>query len=146
MVFIFDENYSPKLAEGLHLLEQGNTKNKPVVEIWHILSLAKELGINPENPDSSYMDEEVIKIAGQKKGIILTQDKDFKRIKHLYPLFRDYKVGVVFFKTSKGSIGYWEIITSFIKGWNGLKKQIQQDATPFCYCVTEKGVTKMQFK
>jgi predicted nuclease of predicted toxin-antitoxin system len=145
MVFIFDENYSPKLAHGLNLLEQGNTKHKPIAEIWHILDLAKSLEMTPEN-GQSFMDEEVVQIAGMVGGIILTQDKDFRRIKHLFPLFAEHHVGVIFFKTPKGPISYWDIITSFIKEWNKLKSKIQSDSPPFCYCVsTQQGIQKLNF-
>lgn len=42
MVFIFDENYSHRLAEGLYHLEHGNRNNKPA-EVWDIKTLAKHL-------------------------------------------------------------------------------------------------------
>ena len=73
MIFIFDENYSPKLAAGLHLLEQGNLKSDNHAEITHIVTLAGKYGTE---------DEQLIKIAGNKKAIIVTQDTDIKKIKH----------------------------------------------------------------
>lgn len=145
MVIIFDENYSPKLADGIRLLEQGNTKNKPIAEVWHILALAESLNLKPKS-SSSYMDEEVIEIAGKKRGIIITQDNDFRRIKHLHQLYKDHKVGVIFFQTPKGKISYWDIVKVFVQNWNELKTIIQKEDTPFCFNVKSRGgISRLDF-
>lgn len=35
MKFIFDENFSHRLAQGLSLIEQGNLKSKTQTEVTH---------------------------------------------------------------------------------------------------------------
>lgn len=146
MVYVFDENYSPLLADALSLLEKGNIgKGKHVAEVYHILKLAQELGISPINAYRSYSDEEVIEIAGKKKGIIFTQDSDFKRIKHLYGLYKQHKVGVVYFNTVLENKGYWNMVTYMVSRWNDLKSILVSETPPFCYHVNRQGIHPFPF-
>ncbi|HEX7415505.1 MAG TPA: DUF5615 family PIN-like protein [Bacteroidia bacterium] len=146
MVFVFDENYSYKLVEGLRNLELGNKHSKPA-EIWHILELAKHLKITPKSniPNSSFSDEEVIIIAGKQKGIVITQDKDFRNIKHKGHLYKEHNVGVIFFKTVIDTRGYWGMVTSIINKWYELKQKAEHASKPFCFFVDHKGIKPNDF-
>jgi hypothetical protein len=145
MVFVFDENISYKVAEALSLLEQGDKTTKFTAEVWHILRLAEELKVQKENPKESYKDPEVIKIAGMKKAIIVTQDDDFKRIKQYYSLYKEHNVGVVFFKTVVDSRGYWNMINFFISKWPQLKELVRDKKTPFCFIISKHGISEQHF-
>ncbi len=146
MVYVFDENYSPLLADALDLLERGNVgKGKHVAEVWHILKLAQDLNIKPSNSGKSFTDEEVIQIVGRKKGIIFTQDGDFKRIKHFGHLYKQHNVGVVYFNTVLENRGYWNMVTYMISKWNDLKTILQNESPPFCYHVNRQGIHNYPF-
>lgn len=136
MLFIFDENFSPKLSEGLHLLEQGNRKSENIASVTHIVTLAGKYGT---------ADDKVIEIAGANKGIIVTQDNDFRRMKHKYPLYNQHKVGVIFFQSYKDSKGYWNMIKSVITQWVEIKNVIQDETPPFAYKVNRYGIEKLHF-
>jgi len=135
MLFIFDENYSYKLAQGLKLIEQGNLKSAIQVDITHIKLLSLE----------GASDEDIIEAAGKKDGIIITMDKDFKHIKHYYQLYKQHNVGVVIFRSSKKVIYYWDIVVAFINRWESLKKLLSEDDRPFAYEINSRGVQKLHF-
>jgi len=78
MIYIFDENYSYRLAHGLSLIEQGNFKSKFPIEITHV----KLLGLEGSS------DERIIEEAGKRNGVIITMDKDFRHMKHYYSLYK----------------------------------------------------------
>jgi hypothetical protein len=143
MVFVFDENYTPKLAQGLNHLEHGNKRSK-ADEIWHIKELAEELEFKPKD-GVSFSDEEVIIITGKKKGIVITQDKDFKNIKHKGHLYKEHNVGVIFFKTVIDTRGYWGMVTSIINKWYELKQKAEHTPKPFCFFVDQKGIKPFDF-
>jgi hypothetical protein len=146
MVFVFDENITYKLAEGLRNLELGDKHGKPA-EIWHILELAKHLKITPKSniPNSSFSDGEVIEITGKKNGIIITQDRDFKNIKLKGQLYKEHNVGVIFFKTIIDSRGYWGMVTSIINKWYELKQKTEHKSKPFCFFVDKNGIKEYKF-
>ena len=135
MLFIFDENYSNRFAQGLKLIEQGNLKSSIPVDITHIKLLSLE----------GAADEDIIEAAGKKNGIIITMDKDFKHIKHYYQLYKQHNVGVVIFKSSKNVIYYWDIVVAFINRWENLKKLLSEDDLPFVYEINSGGIQKLHF-
>jgi predicted nuclease of predicted toxin-antitoxin system len=137
MLFIFDENYSYRIAEGLNLLEGGNQKSPIPVTATHILSLT--------NGKTGEPDEVVIKIAGANKGIIFTKDKDFKQIKSVAPLYKAYKVGVVFLKQNKKGLSYWDNLKILVEKWEDLKSTLSKDTPPFVYQLSNEGVQRFQF-
>ena len=137
MLFIFDENYSHRIADGLNLLEQGNRKSPIQVTATHILTLT--------NGKTGEPDEVVIKIAGIKKGIIFTKDKDFKHIKSVAPLYKAHKVGVVFLKQYKKGLSYWDNLKILIDQWENLKETLSKDTPPFVYQLSDDGVQRFQF-
>ena len=68
MLYIFDNQCPPGLAQGLALLENGNRNSDIKVKVKHISELIS----------SNSTDEKIIECAGSSKGIIITLDKDFK--------------------------------------------------------------------
>lgn len=145
MVFVFDENYSHRLATGLNYLEEGNKNRKNVeAEVWHIKELATHLKIQPLD-GNSYMDGEVIEIVGKKNGILITQDNDFKRIKHLKGLLKENNVGVIIFKTFIDTSGYWNMVSSIVTRWHEIKAVVEHRTPPFCLMVDKKGIHEYKF-
>jgi predicted nuclease of predicted toxin-antitoxin system len=134
MLFIFDNNCPPALAKGLNLIEEGNDRSPIKVKVSHVRDFLNE----------NATDEEIIKCAGENKGIIITYDKDFKHIKHYYALYRDFKVGVVFYKSGK-HMNYWEMVKTFINRWEEMKSNVKDSNLPFAFEVNSKGVNKLSF-
>ena len=145
MVLIFDENYSKYVAEAFSLLEKGNKHVSTKATIHHILKLGEDLKFPKANIKGSYSDEEVIQIAGRIGGIVITQDDDFKRIKHLGSMYKQHNVGSVYFKTHKHSRGYWEMTTYMLSRWNEMKENIEKNPIPFCFMIDAKGIHKQHF-
>lgn len=133
MHYIFDANLSHRLAEGLHILEQGNDKTRePLVFIEHA-DKVEALG-------RGATDAEIIAYAGKTQAIIISQDDDFKRIKSNMQLLKGLNAGYVLYKAPKKSgARYWEIVEAFIKGWKQLKTKITETNFPFVLQVDRKG-------
>jgi len=128
MNFILDENMPQKLAKGLEVLDQENSFGINV-KITHSTEIKK-----------GATDEEIIKIAGRKDAIIISQDDDFKRIKSNKLLVKQLKVGYVLYKPpNKTGTRYWEIVKSFILGWEHLKEKIRETEKPFIIIINKKG-------
>lgn len=135
MLFVLDANYSPKLAEGLNLLEKGNFKSPYHAEIKHIDDIIYTGATDPE----------VIEVVGKHKGIVVTQDRDFKRIKHYAAAYREHGVGVVWFKSHKDIVGYWSLVCHFVCRWEDMKKAVHSKNTPFAFFVDKNSVSEMHF-
>lgn len=137
MLYIFDENYSHRIAEGMNLLESGNKRvNSLVIRVKHIKELIGRTGA----PDT-----EVVETVGAHGGILFTKDKDFRQIKLMEQLYRKHKVGVVFFKQSKDGIRYWENVKTLVNRWDDIYEKVKNETPPFAVQVAKEGVTKLHF-
>ena len=137
MLLVFDENYSPYLAEGLGILEKANDHSPYKVDVSHIISLAGKRG----TPD-----EAVIEIVGRNKGIVLTQDTDFRKLKHSGPLFKQHKTGAIFFHSTSRKMIFWDMVVSFINNWERIKEIAHMEKPPFVYKIgIYGGVQKQHF-
>ncbi len=123
MIFVFDENFSKKLAEGLDLLEKSNPASTIAVDV---LSAEKLMGRRGAS------DEEIIrKLNG--RGVIVTKDKDFKQIKLTGKAIEQTGTKVLFFRHSKKMIFYWDLLTTVVKYWEKIKTEMSKDAPPYVY-------------
>jgi len=127
MHLIFDANLSFRLAEALQILESGDINSK--VKIDHADSLVGK----------GATDEDIIKVAGKTNAIIISQDDDFKRIKSNRELIKKLSVGYIMYRPPKHGSRYWEIVESFILGWQDLKQIISKTTQPFLYQIDRKG-------
>jgi predicted nuclease of predicted toxin-antitoxin system len=135
MVFIFDNNCSPRLTKGLSILEEGNSKSPLQSTVYHITDF-----IPANSPD-----EDVIKTAGEKSATIVTYDRDFKAIKSHADLYHQHQCGVVFFRSYKDKLIYWDIVVTFIGYWEDIKQKVNTVQKPFILQVTNKGISEMSF-
>ena len=123
MLFVFDENFSKNMADGLDLLEKSNPGKKIEVDVT---SAEKFMG------RKGATDEEIIqKLRG--KGVLITKDKDFKQIKILKNVIEPAGTKVLFFKSSKKLIFFWDILTAIVNRWEEIKEVLSRPAPPYIY-------------
>ncbi len=134
MLFIFDNQCSPRLANGLNILEQGNTLSPYQCEVKHIRELI------PSNSD----DVDVTKAAGDNEAILITYDRDFKELKQFGELYKQHNVGVVFFRSYKKVLRYWDLVLSFVNHWEELKRKVAETKKPFVFEITLKGISEKE--
>jgi PIN domain-containing protein len=136
MLFIFDAHCSQRFADGLNLLEEGNTRSPLQAEVKHMKAFL------PGNAS----DEELIEMVGKKNAILITYDRGFKTIKHRYKLYKEHNAAVIFYHSYKDVIHYWDIVVSFIKKWEELKKEINKYEKPFAVEISNTGFKQLTFK
>ena len=130
MLFIFDENFPPEFIKGFAILEKANRRSDIHADI---VSSTEYMG------KRSCTDIEIIQKANRKQAIIVTQDSDFKKIKHYKPLLQEHQVGFIYFKVPKGKYQYWDIVKAFVNAWDELKTSIANAEAPGAYEVNRKG-------
>lgn len=119
MKIYFDENFSPRLVEGLQAFQRG----KPNEGI-EVLSIAKAF-----KPGTA--DEDWIPKVAQQHGIVITQDLNIHRRRHQWELCQHYKIGIIFFQPPKKGWDYWSIIQLVVKLWHEITKQSLKQPRPF---------------
>jgi predicted nuclease of predicted toxin-antitoxin system len=138
MLFIFDENYPSGFVEGFAIIEQSDKRNQIASTVVYSCDFMG--GIQGST------DVEIITRASQQNAVIVTQDSDFKRIKHYKPLLIEHKVGYIYFKTVSGKNLYWDIVRAFINKWEELKKEIANSKHPFAFEINKNGhLAKLPF-
>lgn len=135
MFFLFDENVPYKFVKGLALMEEANHKSNINATIMHPRDIGNE----------GASDEEQIKYAGARQGIIVSFDKDFKHMKSYYPLYREFNVGTVVLNLSKKEANYWGIVKAIIYRWEDLKATLDNTERPFIYEITSRGIERRDF-
>ena len=86
MKIFIDENLSPFLAKGLHILEQ------PMADGFEVLSIKD---VFDKGDGKGVKDEEWIPKVGEMNGVVITQDKNIHRTKLQRDLFRN--TGLAYF-------------------------------------------------
>lgn len=125
-----DENFSEWLAKGLNILEKPNDDDITVY------SIKEEFGEGAQ-------DEVWLAAIGKVNGIVITQDLNINRTRHLKELYLESGVGVFFFKPpSKKGFSYWEMVLQIITRWTDIKSKIKKTSHPFAYRST---VRKTEF-
>jgi predicted nuclease of predicted toxin-antitoxin system len=130
MLFIFDENFPPEFVRGLSIIEKANKRSSFLVEIIFSTDLMGKQGSS---------DEELIARAAKKNAVIVTQDTDFKRIKHYKSLLVQHNVGYVYFKVPGAKNHYWDIVKAFVIKWEELKEAISKSTHPFAFELNKHG-------
>ena len=122
----FDENFSPALVRGLAQIESRDAEFMVASSVDALYRGAP--------------DEELIPFVAEQKGILVSQDLNMRRTKHLNELLKRYRLGVFFFSFPSGT-NYWGIVQQVIRRWPELKKLAKVGAThrPYAYRVTVRG-------
>ena len=123
MRFIFDENFSKRLAEGLDLLEKSNPGSKIPVDV---ISSEALMGCRGSS------DEDIIKAMGID-GVLITKDKDFKQIKLLKGVIEPCNAKVLFYKSSNKLVFFWDLLTATVTRWEEIKEVLNRPTPPFVY-------------
>ncbi len=123
MRFVFDENFSKRLAEGLDLLEKSNPGSIIPVDVISAENLMGRRGAD---------DTEIIAKMGSD-GVFITKDKDFKYWKLLKNIIVENDAKVLFFMHSKKLIFFWDILTAMINRWEEMKEVLNKDVPPYIY-------------
>ncbi|MEM6719148.1 MAG: hypothetical protein AAF611_07540 [Bacteroidota bacterium] len=124
-----DENFAPQLAKGLNIFQQHlNLKEKYQIEV---LSIKEEFG-------RGALDEYWIPLVGKQKGIVITQDIRIQTTRHQHALYKEYGLGVIFFKPPSKGYSFWEMVEQLIKRWPDIKKTVKLDK-PFAFRCKARG-------
>ncbi len=123
MLFVLDENFSKNLAEGLDLLEKSNPGSKIIVEV---ISAEKFMGRKGTS------DEEILDALGDK-GVFFSKDKDFKQLKLYAKVIEGKKAKVLFFKSSKKMVLFWDLLIELVTHWGKIKEELSKPAPPYVY-------------
>lgn len=124
-----DENFAQQLAEGINVFQQHlNLKEKHQFEV---LSIKQVFG-------QGVKDEVWIPIAGKEKAIVITQDLRIQTTKHQYQLYKQFGLGVFFFKPPSSGFSFWEMVEQVIKRWSEIKKKSKK-TRPYAYRYKSKG-------
>ena len=129
MLFIFDENLSENLSDGLKVLEKGNTRSPHKVDVKFAVEIMGKQGAS---------DEDIIPKIGELKGIFITQDKDFINKKHYFTLYKEHNVGIVLYAYGNKMI-YWDKVKSFVKNWEDIKEKVSNTQPPFAFIISKNG-------
>jgi hypothetical protein len=120
MNFFFDNNLSHRLAKAMHHLErEGN-----------VVHLTDQF-----QPDTK--DEVWLKFVGEKRMILITQDKKIKRRIAELRAFKTHKVGA--FILVGGSRDIWQIILQIVKNWLKIKEFAKKTKRPFVFKIPFRG-------
>jgi hypothetical protein len=87
-------------------------------------------------------DPELIKAAGAN-GVVFTKDKDFKQIKLYTKVIEETGAKVLFFKSSKKMIFFWDMLTALVVRWEEIKEKLSGKKPPYVYEFDiKKGITE----
>jgi len=127
MRFYVDENITPNIAQALAILQ-----NPRVQENIEVFTIRDVFGAG--TPDEIW----IPKVA-DKDGIVITQDLNIHRVRQQRELYRQYGLGVVFFKPPKKGYQYWDLVEFYIKRWKVVKEEVKKLNKPFALVVTPKS-------
>lgn len=128
MNFFFDENITPQIARALAILQEPLQH-----EQIKVFNIRDEFG-------RGATDEEWIPEVGKQEGVVITQDLNIHRTRQQRELYRQFKIGVVFFKPPKKTgYGYWTMIEKIIEAWPDIKKIAKRKKKPFAYVIKPRS-------
>jgi hypothetical protein len=128
MTFVFDENLSKNLSEGLQKLENGNTRSAHRVKVLYAPDLCGE-GAD---------DEVIIPKVGAIDAIFITQDRDFTNKKHYFSLYKQHQAAIIVYRLENKAI-YWDKVKSFVRLWEDIKHTSHTHKRPFVFIIGKTG-------
>jgi hypothetical protein len=129
-IFI-DENLPPKLARGLHILQEPQN-SKEGIKI-DVISIKDHFGEGSK-------DEDWIPEIGKLNGVVITQDYRIQSLKHQRELYKQHGVGILFFSPpSNKGFAYWEMVKQLVRRWEDIKNIVKKNKVPFAFRCSAKS-------
>jgi hypothetical protein len=124
MLFIFDANYPHEFVRGLSIMDKADKHSKITAEVMFV----KELMGTTDAEDL-----DIVRKASKRNAVIVTHDKDFKRIKHYKAALIEHQVGYIYFKVPSGKYLFWDMVKAFINKWGEIKDEVSKAEHPFAF-------------
>jgi len=119
-----DENMAPQLARALNVIQEHlNLDEKKAIEVLSLKDTFHE-GIK---------DEEWIPLVGEEHGIIITQDRNIQFSRHQRALYMAHGVGLIFLKSPKGGMTFWQMFKHLVNWWDDIKQIARHKNPPFAF-------------
>jgi len=119
-----DENIAPQMAHAFDTVQAHlNKKEKRHFEVYSIKEIFGE----------GATDEEWIPKIGSEKGIVITQDRRIQQCKHQRELYKSHGVGIIFLKTPKGGLSFWDMFKHLVNWWDKIKSLCIKNKPPFAF-------------
>ena len=64
---------------------------------------------------------------------------------HYYPLYKENKVGVVFFHSTSKKMVFWDIVVAYVNNWEEIKQKVKELKPPFILEISKRGVEQKHF-
>ena len=123
-IFI-DENIAPQLARSLDIIQEHlNKEEKTAIKVFALKDYFKQEGIK---------DEEWIPIIGKEHGIVITQDRKIKFSKQQRELYLQHGVGIIFLKSPKTGMSFWQMFKHIVEHWEEIKAIVRKNDPPFSF-------------
>jgi hypothetical protein len=119
-----DENMAPQLARALDVIQEHlNSEEKKAIKV---ISLKDEF-------HQGIKDEEWIPIIGEQGGIVITQDRRIWHSRHQRELYMQYGVGIIFLKSPKTGMTFWQMFKHLVEWWDDIKQIARKNKPPFSF-------------
>lgn len=119
-----DENIAPQMAHAFHAVQSHlNKEEKRSIEVY---SIKEAFG-------KGATDEEWIPKVGKENGIVITQDRRIQQCRHQQELYKSNGVGIIFLKTPKTGMSFWEMFKHLVIWWEKIKSICIKNSTPFAF-------------
>ena len=125
----FDENTSIYIAKALNVLE-SNSKEIIIKHTTDVERLGKGAA-----------DLAIAQFVNHSKGILFTQDDDFKKSQMLVQAMKEYPIGLFYFKQPKKTT-YWELVKTYTTCWLYAREEIKTMNIPFYFEIMKSGKIK----
>ena len=119
-----DENIAPHLARAMNIIQEHlNFEEKKAIEVLSLKDIFHE-GIK---------DEEWIPLVGKEHAIIITQDRNIQFSKHQRTLYLSHGVGIIFLKSPKVGMTFWQMFKHLVDWWDDIKQIARHHKPPFAF-------------
>lgn len=134
MNIYIDENMSPYMARGFHILQMPiNARWESQIEVRAIKDVF----------GAGAKDETWIPVVGDEQGCVLTQDVNIRRTHHQNELCEKFGLGMFYVATPKNGITYWTMVSLLNKHWLEILEISMTEKRPFAYKMTiKKGMKR----
>jgi len=119
-----DENIAPQMANAFNIMQSHlNKEEKKSIEVYSIADVCGE-GVD---------DEEWIPIIAKDNSIVITQDRRIQHSRHQRELYQSEGIGVIFLKSQKNGMSFWEMFKHLVKWWDDIKAICRKNKPPFAF-------------